>query len=107
MLGGDIHFSYGVAIEARDDVEFLGRVHQAVSSPIRNILSPAERRAMHFAQSDAGRRVGGVLQRLARRGGTRLRWNVDVTPIFDNTMAHLDYDDGRVRLVMERATLDA
>lgn len=107
VLGGDIHFSYGVAVEPRDDdVEFVSRVHQVVSSPIRNILSGPERRVMRFALSDTGRWLGQRLQRLARRGRTQLRWDLDVTPIFDNTMAQLEFDDRRARLLMERATLD-
>ncbi len=60
VLGGDIHFSYGVAIEPRGEegIEFTSRVHQVVSSPIRNILGTPERRAMRFAESAAGLRVG-------------------------------------------------
>jgi hypothetical protein len=106
VLGGDIHFSYGVAVEPRGDLEFASRVHQVVSSPIRNILGAPERRAMRFAQSDAGRRFAEFLQRRVGRPPSDLRWDLDVDPIFDNTMALIEFDGDQAALTMERARLD-
>lgn len=105
VMGGDIHFSYGVAIEPRNGV-FTSRVHQVVVSPIRNILGASERRAMRFAESNAGRRVAEFLQRRVDRPPSRLRWDLDVDPIFDNTMGLLVFADGTATLTMERAKLD-
>jgi len=108
VMGGDIHFSYGVVIESRDETtEFRSRVHQVVSSPIRNILGKPERRAMRFAESDAGRRLGEWLRKRVHRPPSRLRWNLDVEPVFDNTMARLHFEGDEADLVMERATMDA
>ncbi len=106
VLGGDIHFSYGVAVEPRGDRRFTSRVHQVVSSPIRNILDAPSRRAMRFAQSDTGRRVAEFLQRRVGRPPSDLRWDLDVDPIFDNTMALIEFDGDRASLTMERARLD-
>lgn len=107
VLGGDIHFSYGVGIEPRDDsVQFTSRVHQVVSSPIRNILGASERRMMRFAESSVGRRIGQRLGRLAGRTESRLRWELDVDPIFDNQMALIEFEGDEARLVMERAYRD-
>ncbi len=106
VLGGDIHFSYGVAIEPRDGPGFESRVHQVVSSPIRNILGATERRSMRFAESAVGRRIAEFLQRRVDRPPSRLRWDLDVDPIFDNTMALIQFDRDRARLVMERSHLD-
>jgi hypothetical protein len=106
VLGGDIHFSYGVAVEPRGDREFASRVHQVVSSPIRNILGASERRVLRFAQSDPGRRLAEFLQRRVGRPPSSLRWDVDVDPIFDNTMALIEFDGDRANLTMERARLD-
>ncbi len=105
VIGGDIHFSYGVEVEPRDG-SFTSRVHQVVVSPIRNILGPSERRAMRFAQSNAGRRFAEFLQRRVDRPPSRLRWDLDVDPIFDNTMGLLEFTDGTATLKMERAKLD-
>jgi hypothetical protein len=35
-----------------------------------------------------------------------LRWDLDVDPIFDNTMGLLEFADGTATLRMERAKLD-
>ena len=108
VMGGDIHFSYGVRVEPRDAASeaFASRVHQVVSSPIRNILGASERRAMRFAESNTGRRFAEFLQRRVGRPPSRLRWDLDVDPIFDNTMAALRFDGDRGVLTMERAKLD-
>ena len=103
VLGGDIHFSYGVAVEPRGDHRFSSRVHQVVSSPIRNILGAPERRAMRFAESDTGRRVAEFLQRRVGRPPSDLAWDLDVDPIFDNTMALIEFDGDHASLTMERS----
>ena len=106
VLGGDIHFSYGVAVEPRGTQEFTSRVHQIVSSPIRNILGASERRAMRFAESDTGRKVAEFLQRRVGRPPSDLCWDLDVDPIFDNTMAMIEFTGDRASLIMERARRD-
>ncbi|NNE12157.1 MAG: alkaline phosphatase family protein [Ilumatobacter sp.] len=106
VLGGDIHFSYAVAVEARNGDEFDSRVHQIVSSPIRNKLGAPERRAMRFAQSDVGRRVAEFLMRRVGREPSRLRWDLDIDPVFDNHLGLLEFEHDEARLTMERAVLD-
>ncbi len=105
VLGGDIHFSYVIDVERRGTDPFTSRVHQIISSPIRNILARNERQAMRFAESKAGRRVGEFLARRAGRGTSQLKWGVDVDPIFDNTMAQLRFDGADAHVEMERALL--
>lgn len=105
VLGGDIHFSYVIGVDRRGTESFDSRVHQIISSPIRNILARNERGAMRFAESSAGRRIGEFLAGRAGRGTSQLRWDIDVDPIFDNTMALLRFDGAEAHVEMERAQL--
>jgi hypothetical protein len=106
VIGGDIHFSYAVAVEPRVAGEMTSRVHQIVSSPIRHILPNRERRLMRFAGSKAGRRTAEFLQRRSGRGESAMSWDLGVDPIFDNSMGRIEFFGDRATLTMERAGLD-
>jgi len=66
-------------------------VHQLVSSPIRNALKPPESTAMRLAKS----RIAAVLGRVLRRGAGRRRpafsWQIDVGPVFANSLGELSF----------------
>ena len=89
VLAGDIHFSY--ASEIRFQRPMTSRVHQLVSSPIRNALRPPESTAMRLAKS----RIAAVLGRVLRRGAGRRRpstsWKIDVGPVFANSLGELSF----------------
>jgi hypothetical protein len=100
-VSGDIHFSYTAEIPLGS----VGtRVHQVVSSPIRNALVPHERGAMRTTLTPTGRRIGATLRRLAR--GPRTAPHIEVTsgPYFSNNMCELHYDGSDVEATVEHST---
>jgi hypothetical protein len=101
VASGDIHFSYS----ARIDVGPPGaRVHQVVTSPIRNALIPPERGVIRFMLSGAGRRVGAALRRLAGRRPSAVPMETDAGPFFANNMCVIRYRGQDVELVFEQGT---
>lgn len=101
VLAGDIHFSY--ASEIRFPKPMKSRVHQLVSSPIRNALKPPESTAMRLGTS----RIAGALGRGLRRGVGRRRpaesWKIDVGPIFANCLSELSFQSRIAQLVVLQA----
>ncbi|MEZ5218447.1 MAG: alkaline phosphatase D family protein [Ilumatobacteraceae bacterium] len=106
LLAGDIHFAYVSNITAPEDAGVTSAIRQVVSSPIRNALETKERRAIEFAISKAGRRLGGWLARSVRRPDSPLSWELEDGPIFANNMGVLSYDDTDARLVVEHCRPD-
>ncbi|MGE3328877.1 MAG: alkaline phosphatase family protein [Acidimicrobiia bacterium] len=104
VLSGDIHFSYCAKVDL-DDTS-LSRVHQVVSSPIRNSLSRRDARVLRFAVSNAGRRIGRFLQRLGGVPDAACRWQIIDGPFFHNGMAQLDFSGEEAVLTMEHAAPD-
>ncbi len=104
VLGGDIHFSYAAQLHRRDGEAMTSRVHQLVSSPIRNVLARTDRRAMRFAASRFGRWVADRLQHWVKRPPSRLCWEVEGDPVFANTMGALTFTGDHCNLVIERTT---
>jgi hypothetical protein len=101
VMSGDIHFSYTAAVPLGSD---RTRVHQVVSSPIRNALIPHERSAMRTSLTPVGRRIGATLRWLAR--GPRTAPHIDVTsgPYFSNNMCEVHYDGSDVEVTVEHST---
>jgi PhoD-like phosphatase len=90
VLSGDIHFSY--ASELRfPGKQLASKVHQLVSSPIRNALKAPESTAMRLGTSRLTRQVGRVLRRAARRHKPRLSWSVDLGPMFGNSLGEISF----------------
>ena len=101
VASGDIHFSYS----ARVDIGGPGaRVHQVVSSPIRNALIPPERGVIRFMLSGAGRRAGAILRRLTGRRPSAVAIETDAGPFFANNMATIRYRGQDVELALEQGT---
>jgi hypothetical protein len=101
MLSGDIHFSY--ASEIRFPQPMKSRVHQLVSSPIRNALRPPESTAMRLAKSQIAAVLGRVLRRGAGRRRPSTSWKIDVGPVFANSLGELSFRSRTARLVVLQA----
>lgn len=96
VLSGDIHFSY--ASEILFPRPMRSRVHQLVSSPIRNALRPPESTAMRLAKSRFASILGRALRRAAGRKRPSLSWHVDVGPIFANSLGEITFRSLSARL---------
>ena len=103
VLAGDIHFSYHSELHFPPTTLLQSRVHQIVSSPIRNALRPFERAVMRVAMSRAGWMVARGLRRAT--GGRRpgVHWQLDDGPVFDNCLGALRFDGGEATVRLERA----
>jgi hypothetical protein len=101
IVSGDIHFSYTAEVPLGSD---RTRVHQVVSSPIRNALIPHERGAMRTSLTPVGRRIGATLRWLARGPSTAPHINVTSGPYFSNNMCELHYDGADVDVTVEHST---
>jgi hypothetical protein len=101
VASGDIHFSYSARVDIGPPA---ARVHQVVTSPIRNALIPPERGVIRFMLSGAGRRAGGALRRLAGRRHTATAIETDAGPFFANNMAVIRYRGRNAELVLEQGT---
>jgi hypothetical protein len=103
VVAGDIHFSYiaKVAVGAPGC-----RVHQIVSSPIRNALIPHERGVLRLSLSRAGAFVGSMLRRSARSPADAVPIEVKAGQYFANNMCVIDYDGPDAWVVVEQAVPD-
>ncbi len=103
VASGDIHFSYSAEVPLGTE---RTRVHQVVSSPIRNALIPPERSAMRFTLTRTGRMIGAALRRLSGAGRSAPGITMTAGPFFANNMCELYYAGEDLGLVMEHATPD-
>ncbi|MGA9276287.1 alkaline phosphatase family protein [Ilumatobacter sp.] len=103
IASGDIHFSYTakVAVGPSD-----ARVHQVVSSPIRNALIPPERGVMRFTLTGVGRRIGALLRRLTGARPNAIPIEMTTGPYFANNMCVLAYDGDHAEVTIEQAVPD-
>ena len=101
VVSGDIHFIYTAEVPLGSE---RTRVHQVVSSPIRNALIPHERGAMRTSLTPVGRRIGGALRWLARGPRTAPHITMTSGPYFANNMCELRYDGSVVEVVVEHST---
>jgi hypothetical protein len=101
VVSGDIHFSYTAEVPLGSTHT---RVHQVVSSPIRNALIPHERGAMRTTLTPTGRRIGAALRRLVRGPRTAPHINVTSGPFFSNNMCELHYRGSDVDVTVEHST---
>jgi hypothetical protein len=108
VLSGDIHFSYATEIRfqhgrSSPDRQLTSRVHQLVSSPIRNALRPPESTAMRIGASRFARFIGRALRRAVHRPASTLSWDIDLGPVFANSLAELTFDGRAGRLLVLQA----
>jgi len=104
VLSGDIHFSYHAEVHFPTGQRVASRVHQLVSSPIRNALRPAERLGMRLCLSRPLTVVGRLLRWSARRRRTALRWRIDHGPEWANCLGQVVLDGRRATVRVEQAT---
>ncbi len=100
VLSGDIHFSYAAEIRFPAERQVTSRIHQLVSSPIRNALTGPESTAMRLGTSKFAHRIGRFLRWAARRTSSPASWKVDVGPVFGNSLGHLTFDARSARLAI-------
>ena len=98
ILSGDIHFSYASEIRFIDGHTTGSRIHQLVSSPIRNALKPPESTAMRLGTSRVALHVSRLLRRAARRRREVVEWKIDGGPVFGNSLGQLVFDGRAARL---------
>jgi phosphodiesterase/alkaline phosphatase D-like protein len=103
VLSGDIHLSYTAEIHFPAATEMASRVHQLVSSPIRNALTPPERAIMRFGTSRVGRRLGRIVRRTVHRHRATVSWTVDRGPVFANSLGEIRFDERSAQLTMLQA----
>ncbi|WP_134774251.1 alkaline phosphatase D family protein [Ornithinimicrobium flavum] len=92
FLSGDVHHSYVNEVERTTG----SRILQLVCSPIRNPL-PRAMRALVSGMSHGARPLGRVLAGSAQVPDPRWRWHGVAGPWFDNNLALLEIDEGRLR----------
>ncbi len=98
ILSGDIHFSYAAEMRFLDERTTSTRIHQLVSSPIRNALKPPESTAMRLGTSRLARTFGRALRRTARRWRATVAWDIDRGPVFGNSLGQILFDGRSARL---------
>jgi hypothetical protein len=98
VLSGDIHFSYLSSVDLSARRASASRVHQIVSSPIRNALLPRERRVIRVALTRVGSLLGRALRRAAGRSRTEPRWAMTQGPVFGNNIGEVTFDEDRAHL---------
>ncbi len=106
VLSGDIHFSYLAEATPRTGPPMHSRVHQLVSSPMRNVLRPIEKRVLGFAASRSGRWIGSRLQRWAGRTPSALVWDYESDPLFANNIGLLELDERSANVQILQAGRD-
>jgi hypothetical protein len=104
ILSGDIHFSYHAQVHFPPEQRVRSRVHQMVSSPIRNVLRPKERLGLRLVMSRPAALLGRALRRSTRRPRTELRWSIDHGPVWGNSIGLLTFNGREARLDMEQST---
>ena len=103
VLSGDIHFSFASEIRFPGGRQMVSRVHQLVSSPIRNALKGSERTAMRLGTSGFARTLGRLLRRAVHRRRPQVLWDLDVGPVFANSLAQLAFDGRSARMTVLQA----
>jgi hypothetical protein len=106
ILSGDIHFSYVSEVDLSARGPSATRLHQIVSSPIRNALLPRERRAIRAGLSRGGSLLGRALRRAAGRRRSDLRWPLTHGPLFGNNIGEMTFDGNRAHLRLLHAASD-
>ncbi len=105
VLSGDIHFSFASEIRFPSGRQMASRVHQLVSSPIRNALTGSERTAMRLGTSWFARVLGRLLRRAVHRKRPQVVWDLDVGPVFANSLAQLEFDGRSARMWVLKAAV--
>ena len=106
VLGGDIHHSYLAAVDFPRGTNPRSAVHQAVCSPIHNVLPDRFRRGHQLITSRAGGVAGAGIARLAGVRRPRIRWQITRGSWFHNMLSALEFDGRQARIRFDRAVSD-
>ncbi len=106
VLGGDIHHSYLARVDFPPGTAAATAVHQAVCSPLHNVLPDRFRRGQQLTTSRASELAGGWIARLAGVRKPRLRWRIVRGSWFHNMLAELEFSGRRARIRWDRAVSD-
>jgi len=106
VLGGDIHHSYLARVDFPPGTAAATAVHQAVCSPLHNVLPDQFRRGHQLTTSRAGALAGGWIARLAGVRRPRLRWRIVRGSWFCNMLAELEFSGRRARIRWDRTVSD-
>jgi hypothetical protein len=104
LLGGDVHFGY-VSRVRWPGSEAATPVHQVVSSPLRNPLLPRLHREVRATLLPGAGVPSWLMARAAGVAPLGVRWRLDHGPWFDNQLATVEVEGGRLTLRVERAVL--
>ncbi len=102
FLGGDVHQGYLHIAEFPAAAGVATPVYQAVCSPFRNPLGPADRALLRAARRS--RVLGWAVRRLAGAVGVedpQIDWHLHQEPTFDNQLATLQLDGQQETLRIE------
>jgi phosphodiesterase/alkaline phosphatase D-like protein len=100
VLSGDVHHSYAARAELPGDPP--SRVYQLTCSPVHNTMQWYVKPGFRAAWSRGARRFA---ERWARRVGAPpkpVSWEREAGPLFGNTIATLDVDGRRARVLFEQ-----
>jgi hypothetical protein len=118
IVSGDVHFSFRARRVFDDDGDgadgdgadgeraVRSRVHQIVSSPIRNVLRTRERRVVKLGLSAVGGVVGRALRRGVGADADGSTWRVEDGPFFGNHISLIELRGRQARVVVERSEPD-
>jgi hypothetical protein len=107
VISGDIHHHYLAAVDLPGLPPGTAAtpgtaVHQAVCSPLHNLLPGKFRLAHRLVTSRFGDLITTAAARLAGVPPPRVRWRVTDGPWFSNMVAELRYDGRRARIRFDR-----
>jgi hypothetical protein len=105
VLGGDIHHSYLAAVDF-PGLRPRSVVHQAVCSPIHNVLPDRFRRGHQLTTSRPGSVAGTCIARLAGARKPRIQWRITRGSWFCNMLSTLELEGRRARIRFDRTVSD-
>jgi hypothetical protein len=103
VISGDIHNNYLAAVDLPGAASPGTAVHQAVCSPVHNVLPGRLRLVYWLVTSWFGDFLTTAAARLAGVPASRARWRVTEGPWFATMLAELSYDGRQARVRFDRA----
>jgi hypothetical protein len=102
VISGDIHHNYLAAVDLPGAASSGTVVHQAVCSPIHNLLPERLRLGHWLVTSRFGDLLTTAAARLAGAPAPQVRWRVTDGPWFTSMLAEMSYDGRQARIRFDR-----